>query len=112
MNLQVKYGYIRLINTKADLCEEIKNVDLECPIKEGKIAIIKAVELPKEIPPVSSYRPDGNVILLANPTIAGKIHRPRRCLHQGRQAHHLLDSDRHVWHQVIDWWFPGSLRGL
>lgn len=51
VNLQVKYGYIRLINTKADLCEEIKNVDLECPIKEGKIAIIKSVDLPKEIPP-------------------------------------------------------------
>ncbi|KAM7195674.1 ML domain containing protein [Naviculisporaceae sp. PSN 640] len=51
VNLQVKYGYIRLINTKADLCEEIKNVDLECPIKEGRIAIVKEVDLPKEIPP-------------------------------------------------------------
>ncbi|KAM7202036.1 Phosphatidylglycerol/phosphatidylinositol transfer protein [Rhypophila sp. PSN 637] len=51
VNLSVKYGYIRLINTKADLCEEIKNVDLECPIKKGPIAIIKEVELPKEIPP-------------------------------------------------------------
>lgn len=53
MNLQVKYGYIRLINTKADLCDEIKNVDLECPIKKGRISIIKQVDLPKEIPPVS-----------------------------------------------------------
>ncbi|KAK3318300.1 ML domain-containing protein [Apodospora peruviana] len=54
VNLSVKYGYIRLINTKADLCEEIKNVDLECPIEEGKISITKSVELPKEIPPVSN----------------------------------------------------------
>lgn len=53
VNLQVKYGYIRLINTKADLCDEIKNVDLECPIKKGRISIIKQVDLPKEIPPVS-----------------------------------------------------------
>lgn len=52
MNLQVKYGYIRLINTQADLCKEIKNVDLECPIEKGKISIIKSIDLPKEIPPV------------------------------------------------------------
>ncbi|KAK3687537.1 putative phosphatidylglycerol/phosphatidylinositol transfer protein [Podospora appendiculata] len=51
VKLQVKYGYIRLINTQADLCEQIKNVDLECPIEKGKISIVKAIDLPKEIPP-------------------------------------------------------------
>lgn len=51
VNLEVKYGYIRLINTQADLCKEIKNVDLECPIEKGDIAITKPVDLPKEIPP-------------------------------------------------------------
>lgn len=55
VNLQVKYGLIRLVNTKADLCEQIKNVDLECPIEKGIIAITKSVDLPKEIPPVSGY---------------------------------------------------------
>lgn len=50
--LSVKYGYIKLINTKADLCKEMKNVDLECPIKKGRISITKEVDLPKEIPPV------------------------------------------------------------
>lgn len=49
--LQVKYGLIRLISTSADLCEQITNVDLECPIKEGDLAITKAVSLPAEIPP-------------------------------------------------------------
>lgn len=49
--LQVKYGYIRLINTQADLCKEMKNVDMECPIKKGKITVTKSVDLPKEIPP-------------------------------------------------------------
>lgn len=53
VNLQVKYGLIRLVNTRADLCEQIKNVDLECPIEKGLISITKAVNLPKEIPPVS-----------------------------------------------------------
>lgn len=52
VNLEVKYGYIRLISTQADLCKEIKNVDLECPIEKGKLSITKSVDLPKEIPPV------------------------------------------------------------
>ncbi len=52
VNLEVKYGYIRLISTTADLCKEIKNVDLECPIEKGALSIVKAVDLPKEIPPV------------------------------------------------------------
>lgn len=51
VNLEVKYGYIRLINTQADLCKEIKNVDLECPIEKGKLSIVKSIDLPKEIPP-------------------------------------------------------------
>jgi len=51
VKLQVKYGYIKLLDTQADLCEEIKNVDLECPIEKGKISITKEIELPKEIPP-------------------------------------------------------------
>jgi hypothetical protein len=54
--LQVKYGLIRLVNTKADLCEQVKNVDMECPIEKGKTKITKDVDLPNEIPPVS--RPD------------------------------------------------------
>lgn len=58
VNLQVKYGYIRLINTSADLCKEMKNVELECPIKKGRLSITKNVELPKEIPPVCSLLPN------------------------------------------------------
>jgi len=51
VKLQVKYGYVKLLDQTADLCEQVKNVDLECPIEAGKISIIKDVELPKEIPP-------------------------------------------------------------
>jgi hypothetical protein len=57
VNLQVKYGLIRLISTTADLCEQIKNVDLECPIEKGKLSITKSVDLPKEIPPVRLVSP-------------------------------------------------------
>jgi hypothetical protein len=51
VQLTVKYGLIRLISTKADLCEQISNVDLECPVERGVLRITKSVELPKEIPP-------------------------------------------------------------
>jgi hypothetical protein len=54
VNLQVKYGLIRLVNMRQDLCDQVSNVDLDCPIDEGKITIVKDVELPKEIPPVSA----------------------------------------------------------
>ena len=53
IQLQVKYGLIRLVNAKADLCEQVENVDLECPIEKGVVSITKDIELPKEIPPVS-----------------------------------------------------------
>ena len=52
--LQVKYGLIRLVSTKADLCEQVSNVAMDCPIEKGKIVITKDVDLPKEIPPVST----------------------------------------------------------
>ena len=57
--LQVKYGLIRLVNTEADLCDQVSNVDLSCPIKKGKTKITKDVELPKEIPPVSIVKSIG-----------------------------------------------------
>ncbi|KKA31236.1 hypothetical protein TD95_002744 [Thielaviopsis punctulata] len=49
--LVVKYGLIRLITTKADLCEQVQNVDLSCPIKAGALSLTKTVSLPAEIPP-------------------------------------------------------------
>jgi len=49
--LQVKYGLLRLVNTQVDLCEQVSNVDLECPISKGSVTITKDVELPNEIPP-------------------------------------------------------------
>ncbi|PBP16729.1 putative Phosphatidylglycerol/phosphatidylinositol transfer protein [Diplocarpon rosae] len=48
--LQVKYGIIGLVKTEADLCEQVENVDMECPIKKGPITLTKDVELPSQIP--------------------------------------------------------------
>lgn len=55
VHLQVKYGLIRIINQEADLCDNVKNVDLECPLKKGPMTLIKDVELPNEIPPVRFF---------------------------------------------------------
>jgi len=49
--LQVKYGLIRIVNTQADFCEQVKNIDKECPIKKGEITVSKDVDIPNEIPP-------------------------------------------------------------
>ncbi|KAI9054672.1 hypothetical protein LZ554_001824 [Drepanopeziza brunnea f. sp. 'monogermtubi'] len=73
--LQVKYGLIRLVNTEADLCKQVSNVDMECPIKKGPITITKDVELPKEIPPgkysvfADAYTKDGKHITCLEATV-------------------------------------------
>ena len=53
VNLVVKWGLITLIQQTADLCEQIENVDLECPLEKGKMVLEKKVDLPKQIPPVN-----------------------------------------------------------
>lgn len=57
VKLVVKYGLIRLISTTVDLCEQVENVDMKCPIEKGVLSITKAVEIPKEVPPVSLHAP-------------------------------------------------------
>ncbi|KAL4807056.1 Phosphatidylglycerol/phosphatidylinositol transfer protein [Aspergillus unguis] len=49
--LTVKYGLITLINQQADLCDQLKNVDLGCPLEEGPMVLTKEVDLPTQIPP-------------------------------------------------------------
>jgi len=79
--LQVKYGLIRLISTKADLCEQIQNVDMECPIEKGIVAITKAVDLPAEIPPgkytvfADVYSKDDEPITCLTATVVFGIHK-------------------------------------
>ncbi|MCJ1422660.1 Phosphatidylglycerol/phosphatidylinositol transfer protein [Sticta canariensis] len=49
INLSVKYGLITLIRQTADLCEQIKNVGMECPL-DGVMSLSKDVDLPSIIP--------------------------------------------------------------
>ncbi|KAI5795481.1 phosphatidylinositol transfer protein [Peziza echinospora] len=51
VNLDVKYGYIKLIHQTLDLCENAGQIDQECPVEAGEITIVKEVDLPKAIPP-------------------------------------------------------------
>ncbi|KAF4247184.1 hypothetical protein CNMCM8980_007729 [Aspergillus fumigatiaffinis] len=51
VSLVVKYGLITLIKQTADLCEQLRNVDLECPLEKGEMTLTKQVDLPSHIPP-------------------------------------------------------------
>jgi hypothetical protein len=51
VKIVVKYGLIQLLSTTADLCEQLENVELSCPLEPGKLKITKAVDLPTQIPP-------------------------------------------------------------
>lgn len=107
VDLQVKYGLIRLINKRVDLCEQVGNVDMKCPLKEGKTVIKKDVEVPGVVPPVRPlslpnlssslpFTPTNTITTsfplleklldheLTIPTKTGKIHRHSRRIHRGR----------------------------
>jgi len=51
VELSVKYGAIKLLNKKYDLCELAPQIDKECPLQAGEITIQKTVQLPDDIPP-------------------------------------------------------------
>ncbi|KAH6607765.1 putative phosphatidylglycerol/phosphatidylinositol transfer protein precursor [Trichoderma cornu-damae] len=51
VKLTVKYGLIQLLSTTADLCEQLGNVDLSCPLESGTLTVTKSVDLPSAIPP-------------------------------------------------------------
>lgn len=52
VKLVVKYGLIQLLSTTADLCEQLGNVDLSCPLEPGNLNLTKSVDMPSAIPPV------------------------------------------------------------
>lgn len=102
VRLTVKYGYIILIRTTQDLCEQMANVDEKCPLKEGKMTIVKEVELPVEVPPVrqsySLQEENGR----SRPTngFSGPIYYNSRRLHSRRRTNYLLDGKCKIRRQV------------
>lgn len=75
VDVDVRYGFIRLIHQTYDLCEEAKNIDLECPIKKGENIISKLVEIPAEVPPgkyvvnARAYTKDDELITCLTATV-------------------------------------------
>ncbi|ESX01809.1 hypothetical protein KL918_004780 [Ogataea parapolymorpha] len=51
VEVDVTYGYIKLLHQTYDLCEELPNVDMECPLKKDSYDLTKIVEIPNEVPP-------------------------------------------------------------
>jgi len=49
--LEVKYGLIKILSLKEDLCDTLKNVDKTCPLEKGETVITRDVDLPQRIPP-------------------------------------------------------------
>ncbi|KAK6463134.1 Phosphatidylglycerol/phosphatidylinositol transfer protein [Scheffersomyces coipomensis] len=51
VEVDVRYGFIKLIHQTFDFCEEVSKIDLECPISKGQQVITKEVAIPNEVPP-------------------------------------------------------------
>jgi hypothetical protein len=51
VDVDVRYGYIKLISQTYDLCDQVGEVDLECPLQPGEYKLSKIVEIPNEVPP-------------------------------------------------------------
>jgi hypothetical protein len=51
-HVQVKIGFIQLINQDYDLCDQLPQVDKKCPIPKGNFELDKTFDIPAEAPPV------------------------------------------------------------
>ncbi|ODV87831.1 hypothetical protein CANARDRAFT_53065 [[Candida] arabinofermentans NRRL YB-2248] len=51
VDIDVTYGYIKLLHQTYDICEQLPQVDMECPITKGYYKLTKEVEIPNEVPP-------------------------------------------------------------
>jgi ML domain-containing protein len=69
------------VKQTVDLCDQVKNVNMTCPIDEGDVLITKDVDLPKQIPPVRAFETACVVHLDAN-IVTGFIQRSSRCLYR------------------------------
>lgn len=75
VDVVVNYGYIRLLSQTYDLCEELPNVDMSCPINKGLYTLTKQVEIPNEVPPgkytvfARAYNKDDSMITCLTGTV-------------------------------------------
>jgi hypothetical protein len=53
-DVKVKLGVIKLVEQRLDLCKEITQIERECPVEKGRVDIKHTVDIPREVPPVST----------------------------------------------------------
>jgi ML domain len=78
VDVLVKYGVVKILQKRFDLCEQAGQVNKSCPVEKGDFTIDKDVELPKEIPPVSINAVHGmerTESLISASFVAGPLHR-------------------------------------
>ncbi|RKO89185.1 ML domain-containing protein [Blyttiomyces helicus] len=59
-DVKVKLGFIKLVELRIDVCEELGKIDEPCPKKEGPLVISHSADIPRELPP-GKYRIDIDV---------------------------------------------------
>lgn len=50
VDVDVAYGFIKLVHQRFDLCEQLAKIDENCPIEKGWRNIRQEFELPEEVP--------------------------------------------------------------
>ena len=48
--VQVKFGMLTLIKQKADLCDQLSNLNMTCPIEKGPMNITREADIPEQVP--------------------------------------------------------------
>ena len=48
--LTVKYNSATILKEEADLCAQLPNVDLSCPLKKGPFDVAKEVQITSQVP--------------------------------------------------------------
>jgi hypothetical protein len=59
LHLTVKYNSIIILREETDLCDQLPNVGLSCPLKKGPLDVTKEVEITSQVP-------EGKYIVIAN----------------------------------------------
>ncbi|OZJ03569.1 hypothetical protein BZG36_03092 [Bifiguratus adelaidae] len=79
VDVLVKYGVVKILQKRFDLCEQAGQVNKSCPVEKGDFTIDKDVDLPKEIPP-GRYTVNARVMTKDNEQITcinGLVNFPR-----------------------------------
>ncbi|KAG0677525.1 Phosphatidylglycerol/phosphatidylinositol transfer protein [Pichia californica] len=75
VDVVVNYGYIKLLTQTYDLCDELPNIDMTCPINNGDYTLTKIVQIPNEVPPgkytvfARAYNKDDSMISCLTGTV-------------------------------------------